>query len=348
MRGLQRCWVHRAAVLQPITQPRAQQSTPEEASCLLHLQRGPSGKGQLQVAPRSPHCARTTVSPLDTCTQPHPDTQPHPNTEGSRQRSPLLPCCQDTSTGLPPSAPWQNTSSVRVPLAQSKEGANHFLPRDHFSEQKLQCSHPGGQEVKYPAVPPVPPLLWHNSTTTEGQRSMLRSLNTTAGKLWGSEGFSRLSSSPTPRPGLTSVGAQAHSKDQHPATPFALHAVPKIVLSGWFLSCAAPRLRNLGWAGRSSENPHLRMAITTPLSLCLDYKIITILQTEGGTRARQVLPGSQNQPRTSPPPSLCQAAKGGHSTENCPRAMWYSNFLCSSPNRASSLTKKVSSGDTTD
>lgn len=127
-------------------------------------------------------------------------------------------------------------------------------------------------------------------------------------------GFSGLSSSPTPRPGLTLVAAQAHGKDQHPATPSALHAVPKLVLSGWLLSCAAPRLRNLGWVG-SSENPHLRRAITTPLSSGLDYKIITSLQVEGGTRARQVVPGSQNQPGTcySALTSPLLAEKGGHS-----------------------------------
>lgn len=138
------------------------------------------------------------------------------------------------------------------------------------------------------------------------------------------------------------VGAQAHRKDQHPATPFALHAVPKIVLSGWFLSCAAPRLRNLGWVG-SSENPHLRRAITTPLSLRLDYKIITNLQAEGGTRARQVFPGSQNQPRTccSTLTSPLLAAKGGHSRgKTCPNAMGYSHFLCPLLKGASSLTKK--------
>lgn len=58
------------------------------------------------------------------------------------------------------------------------------------------------------------------------------------GKFWGSEGFSGLSSSSTARPSLTLVAAQAHGKDQHPATPFALHAAPKLVLSGWLLSCA--------------------------------------------------------------------------------------------------------------
>lgn len=44
-------------------------------------------------------------------------------------------------------------------------------------------------------------------------------------------GFSRvfwaLHILPTPRPGLTLVGAQAHRNDQHQATPFALHAAPK-------------------------------------------------------------------------------------------------------------------------
>lgn len=67
--------------------------------------------------------------------------------------------------------------------------------------------------------------------------------------------------------------------------PLHLLSMPFLrVLSGWFLSYAAPRLRNLGWAGRSSENPHLHRAITTPLTLCLDYKIIT---REGGRDQRQ-------------------------------------------------------------
>lgn len=101
--------------------------------------------------------------------------------------------------------------------------------------------------------------------------------------------------SPTARPDLTLIGAQAHGQDQHPAAPSALHAVPELVL--WPVPpCASPRLRNLGSAGRSSENRHLRRAITTPLSLCLDYKIITSMQGEGGTGARQVFPGGQNQP----------------------------------------------------
>lgn len=99
--------------------------------------------------------------------------------------------------------------------------------------------------------------------------------------------------------------------------PLHLLSMPFLrVLSGWFLSYAAPRLRNLGWAGRSSENPHLRRAITTPLTLCLDYKIIT---REGGSRGRQVFPGGQEQPRTCCS-TLTWLQRVGTDMENCPGA----------------------------
>lgn len=98
--------------------------------------------------------------------------------------------------------------------------------------------------------------------------------------------------SPTPRPGLTLVGSQAHRKDQHPATPFALHAVPMTVLSGWFLSRAAPRLRNLGWVGIGSENPTPTQGnYHTPLLNALIIKSSPGLPAGGRDRSRAGIPG---------------------------------------------------------
>lgn len=88
------------------------------------------------------------------------------------------------------------------------------------------------------------------------------------------------------------VGTQAQRKDQHPATPFALHAVPKIVLSGWFLSRAAPRLRNLGWVGRSSENPTPTQGnYHTPLLYALIIKSSPARTAEGGNQTQAGIPG---------------------------------------------------------
>lgn len=98
--------------------------------------------------------------------------------------------------------------------------------------------------------------------------------------------------------------------------PLHLLSMPFLrVLSGWFLSYAAPRLRNLGWAGRSSENPHLRRAITTPLTLCLDYKIITREGEREGPEA-----GRYSQEVRSCCSTLTWLQRVGTHREHCPRA----------------------------
>lgn len=203
--------------------------------------------------------------------------------QGHGQQSSPLPhgCRAPPSAGLPSFCTPSKTPAPSKSLRCVGGEQTIFCPEITFKGHSCNA-----QEVKQGPVPPAQALLQSNSKTREGGGSTLQSSNTIAGKGLGAQ------RGPAARPGLTLVGAQAEGKDQHPATPFALHAVPQTALGGWFLSCAAPRLRNLGWVG-SSENPHLRRAITTPLSLRLDYKIITSLRVEGGTRGRQVFPGSR-------------------------------------------------------
>lgn len=163
------------------------------------------------------------------------------------------------SSPLPPGhqpASFFHTPAPSESPGQRREGAKHFLP--HKPSLRAERSHPGGQEAKQLVAPP-------NSNSTE-----LKALGWAY--LWGPKGFSGLWSSPAPRPYLgRSPGTGKGSAPSHPIC-CPCHSTSSVAGSS---AALLPRLRNLGWAGRSSEDPHLHTAITTPLSLHLNYKIIT-------------------------------------------------------------------------